>query len=941
MLKRISRIILALTVLLGVDNAIAYFTTCPSIASLKNTTIFSDASCTKIIAPGSTFLEPDKTFEVWIGGGSWLKVDVNCEGMGADSADNQGSDKAEYFYFALNDESTHQCTATFDKYSFTNPPYKTITWSVKRDAAAPPTPTQTLTCAQLASDPHSPLTFRCSLLSGSTGMANVPIYYKLRTTNASGVALNAFNVLLNNAYHTNDSTVGTGGDDASGTLITGVTDADGASKIRTFVDFAKMIDSFPPSWFPTERYPITVTVYASTSPTFAAPSAQFDLKLDSLGMVDQVWVAEGPGCLKSIDCTPAVSIQPNSSERRIALDTYRARTDDSTPRLVLRRSTELGEREMKVGEKIQSGDIVRFNANGIVSTYCPGCYPALLPDGTVAPDWVYARLSFWDGVKGILGADSQPPGTYEFGMGTLATSTMGTVPKLKRWGSAAATGALRFGISQAVKTLIPVLGAPLTAKSVIEWSPKILDAAEAARRTMFVVINSEIYSRSTSDGVSKLTTIEGQGVLYPTTSDTSLGTVSAGKTAEFRAGQIAPTIRPSTADEEQEAHDWLDTLASGCSQESQLHSNINPNACSLGSTATFSLAQPTSVSRLGVWYNTKVGGSRLAYTIEGAGRTFTGTFVPVGCDPYQSQWCMGEASLNQTLGSGTYTITTAAAAVCRNAASTNVGFSVVYGCALPKTIAPATNYQGLWWNPAESGWGINFAHQGDLIFATWYTYGTDGKPWWLISTLKQSGSAFSGDVYTVSGQAFNSQPWLQSKMKSSMVGTMTLTFSSANKGSLTYTINGVAQTKAVEKQLFGTEPACVFGFQPDLTTATNYTDIWWNPSESGWGINLTHQSDTIYATWFTYDASGKPWWLVATMKPDGAGGYSGSVSTIDGPPFSTVPWDQSRLKPTNVGTMTARFTDGNHANLAYTVNGVAQTKAVTRQVFVTPGTVCK
>ncbi len=29
---------------------------------------------------------------------------------------------------------------------------------------------------------------------------------------------------------------------------------------------------------------------------------------------------------------------------------------------------------------------------------------------------------------------------------------------------------------------------------------------------------------------------------------------------------------------------------------------------------------------------------------------------------------------------------------------------------------------------SESGWGINFAHQGDIIFATWFTYDADGKP---------------------------------------------------------------------------------------------------------------------------------------------------------------------------------------------------------------------
>ena len=41
-------------------------------------------------------------------------------------------------------------------------------------------------------------------------------------------------------------------------------------------------------------------------------------------------------------------------------------------------------------------------------------------------------------------------------------------------------------------------------------------------------------------------------------------------------------------------------------------------------------------------------------------------------------------------------------------------------------LAAATNYQDLWWVPAESGWGVDFAHQGDLLFATWYTYDAKG-----------------------------------------------------------------------------------------------------------------------------------------------------------------------------------------------------------------------
>ena len=43
---------------------------------------------------------------------------------------------------------------------------------------------------------------------------------------------------------------------------------------------------------------------------------------------------------------------------------------------------------------------------------------------------------------------------------------------------------------------------------------------------------------------------------------------------------------------------------------------------------------------------------------------------------------------------------------------------------------------------------------------------------------------------------------------------------------------------------------------------------------------------------------------------------------------------------TFVGDATVTFADGNRATFAYTVNGTTQAKAVTRQVFVAPGTVC-
>ncbi len=256
------------------------------------------------------------------------------------------------------------------------------------------------------------------------------------------------------------------------------------------------------------------------------------------------------------------------------------------------------------------------------------------------------------------------------------------------------------------------------------------------------------------------------------------------------------------------------------------------------------------------------------------------------------------------------------------------------------TACGSLNATGLWWNPDESGWGINFSHQGDIIFATWFTYDATGKPWWLIAVLAKSApGVYAGPVSTVSGPLFNSSPFGPAPVEVE-VGTMTATFTDAKHATLAYTVNASAQTKAIVPQAFGALPTCVWGQQPDLALATNYQDLWWNANESGWGVNFTHQGDIIFATWFTYDAQGKPWWLIAVLSKGAANSYSGPVSTVAGPLFNSAPFGPPPVE-TEIGTATVTFANGNAATFAYTVNGVAQTKAITRQVFVQPGTVCQ
>jgi len=258
------------------------------------------------------------------------------------------------------------------------------------------------------------------------------------------------------------------------------------------------------------------------------------------------------------------------------------------------------------------------------------------------------------------------------------------------------------------------------------------------------------------------------------------------------------------------------------------------------------------------------------------------------------------------------------------------------------------NYEGLWWNdPAgsESGWGINLAHQANTIFLTWFTYDLNGKAWWLTMAAQPTAAGvYEGTLFTQTGPPFNAVPFAPKQVRSTAVGTGTLAFTDTATAKFTYTVNGVTQTKNIARQVFGPPPTCTFGLQPDLTLAYNYQDLWWAApagAEAGWGVNLTHQGDTIFATWFTYDLDGSPLWLSVTAFRTDAATYGGTLYRTRGPAFSAVPFLPAAIVATSVGTATFVFTDGNTGTFAYTVGDVTQTKSITREIFAAPGTVCQ
>jgi hypothetical protein len=122
---------------------------------------------------------------------------------------------------------------------------------------------------------------------------------------------------------------------------------------------------------------------------------------------------------------------------------------------------------------------------------------------------------------------------------------------------------------------------------------------------------------------------------------------------------------------------------------------------------------------------------------------------------------------------------------------------------------------------------------------------------------------------------------------------------------------------------------------PSQALATDYTDIWYIPAESGWGVNLIQADDVIFATFFVYDKNDQPTWFVAIINRDQNGNFAGNLYTTVGPYYGG-PWNPSVYKPTLAGTASFVPTSPYTGSLTYTVIGVPTVvKLIQRQSLTT------
>jgi hypothetical protein len=263
----------------------------------------------------------------------------------------------------------------------------------------------------------------------------------------------------------------------------------------------------------------------------------------------------------------------------------------------------------------------------------------------------------------------------------------------------------------------------------------------------------------------------------------------------------------------------------------------------------------------------------------------------------------------------------------------------------PQPPPPTLNFQGLWYRgEVERGWGVNVAHQGGILFVTWFTYDIEGSQMWLVGpdVRRTTGNTFTGPVYRTSGPSFSA--FDPNQLQFVAVGSVTLNFADANNGTFSYTVNDVTQSKPIVRQVFGPLPTCTAGGTHG--SSLNFQDLWYrSPAESerGWGVNITHQGDILFVTWFTYEATGgRGMWVVGPAVARTSGNtFTGALFRTTGPAFSAQPWNPAGLGFSEVGSATLAFTDANNGTFSYTVNGVTQSKAITRQSFGTPATICR
>lgn len=240
----------------------------------------------------------------------------------------------------------------------------------------------------------------------------------------------------------------------------------------------------------------------------------------------------------------------------------------------------------------------------------------------------------------------------------------------------------------------------------------------------------------------------------------------------------------------------------------------------------------------------------------------------------------------------------------------------------------------IWWNPAESGSGWTITqHASGQAFVVSYAYDAAGQPTWkfISGGTWTDAVTFKGSLYTTQGPALDAE-FDPNRVVVRAAGEATVRFDNDSQATfISIGTDGVRTENRIVRQLFG-PPGAVLG--------ESLADLWWNPLESGWGLAVSQQYSKVFATWFVYDSSNAPTWLVMPdmnldfVQVSGVSRprYSGAIYVMRGP-SSTAAYDPRQVVPVEVGSASLTFPTQERLEFRYSAFGRTVTKTLERQPF--------
>ena len=127
---------------------------------------------------------------------------------------------------------------------------------------------------------------------------------------------------------------------------------------------------------------------------------------------------------------------------------------------------------------------------------------------------------------------------------------------------------------------------------------------------------------------------------------------------------------------------------------------------------------------------------------------------------------------------------------------------------LPALAASAfmTDASDLWWNPAESGWGVNIVEQSNILFATFFLYAPDGRAHWYVASDMECPNTPADAQMICSGALFETTGpgvgpgFNPASVTVRQVGNAKFFYSRSSGGQFDFTIDGVTVSKTVQRQ---------------------------------------------------------------------------------------------------------------------------------------------